>query len=183
MTRNDNTLWFNADTDNSGQKSTIEANELALEIKTNSAKSITFSPNMTEAMTIKENGDAVLEDGFVKVKRNDKEININPDYADTNASVMESQHPLSLVSNSKYGVTVNTDGSVKDGLDNNGNASLSGGAGGGANTFRDTTANVGLHHFYGGNNGSQVLKAVVYCDDGRYEQSSDYRLKKDVIGN
>ena len=83
MTRNDNTLWFNADTGNSGQKSTIEANELALEIKTNSAKSITFSPNMTEAMQITDSGELyyklrdgsttfrLLEDGrvwFPKVK-------------------------------------------------------------------------------------------------------------------
>ena len=112
MTRNDNTLWFNADTGNSGQKSTIEANDLALDIRTNSAKPITFSPNMTEAMTIKENGDAVLENGFVKIKRNDKEININPDYADTNTSVIESQHPLRLISNSKIGLTVDTDGKV-----------------------------------------------------------------------
>jgi len=57
-------------------------------------------------------GDTVLEDGFVKVKRNDKEININPDYADTNTSVIESQHPLRLISNSKIGLTANTDGSV-----------------------------------------------------------------------
>ena len=57
-------------------------------------------------------GDAVLEDGFVKIKRNDKEININPDYADTNTSVIESGYPLSLISNSKIGLTVNTDGSV-----------------------------------------------------------------------
>lgn len=140
-----------------------------------------WTVNGNEAMSINSDGNATLENGFVKIKRDGQEINLNPNY-NGDGAVVESNESVSLVSNSKYGVTVNTDGSVKVGLDNNGNASLSGGAGGGANSFRDTENNVGLHHFYGGNNGSQVLKAVVYCDDGRYEQSSDYRLKKDVKG-
>jgi hypothetical protein len=79
-------------------------------------------------------------------------------------------------------MTLGTNGSFRLGIDSDNNSSLGGGAGGGVNSFRNTEARVGLHHFYGGNSGSQVLKSVIYCDNGEYDQISDYRTKKNVKG-
>ena len=58
-------------------------------------------------------GDAVLEDGFVKVKRNSQEININPSYGGAGGNaIIESNDPIGLMSNSNLGLTVGTDGQV-----------------------------------------------------------------------
>ena len=58
-------------------------------------------------------GDAVLEDGFVKVKRDGQEININPSYGGAGGNaIIESNDPIGLMSNSNLGLLVNTDGTV-----------------------------------------------------------------------
>jgi hypothetical protein len=49
--------------------------------------------------------------GFLKLIRDGQEINLNPNY-NGDGAVMESNDPVSLVSNSKYGITVDTDGYV-----------------------------------------------------------------------
>jgi hypothetical protein len=55
----------------------------------------------------------VVNDGFVKLQRDGQEINLNPAYGGAGGNaVIESNDPVSLVSNSKYGITVDTDGHV-----------------------------------------------------------------------
>ena len=54
-----------------------------------------------------------VNDGFVKLQRDGQEINLNPAYGGAGGNaVIESNDPVSLVSNSKYGLTVATNGVV-----------------------------------------------------------------------
>jgi hypothetical protein len=52
-------------------------------------------------------------DGFVKLTRDGQEININPAYGGAGGNaIMESNDPIGLISNSKLGLLVKTDGSI-----------------------------------------------------------------------
>ena len=67
-----------------------------------------------DSIWTEEDGDAVLEDGFVKVKRDGQEINITPSYGGVggNSIIETDDNPIGLMSNSKLGLTIQTNGKV-----------------------------------------------------------------------
>jgi hypothetical protein len=106
-------IWSDVDGDavleTDGKKLTIDANVAELGAKAR----ITTDTNSLE-FNVGSGGlpDMIVNDGFVKLQRDGQEINLNPSYGDTGNAIIESNDPIGLMSGSKLGLLVKTDGSI-----------------------------------------------------------------------
>ena len=106
-------IWSDVDGDavleTDGKKLTIDANVAELGAKAR----ISTDTNLLE-FNVGSGGlpDMIVNDGFVKLQRDGQEININPSYSDTGNAIIESNDPIGLMSGSKLGLLVRTDGVV-----------------------------------------------------------------------